>query len=336
MTNTMLVDVKNGILPTGETVAGIFKLIGVTQNEGTGGYHINVESETGPMKIDIPVGSGVVKPITVGTIKHNPVPTTLLTESQVANIISERFEVLELLVHGLPVTNIKSLVISGAAGIGKTYNVTDILEQAERKGQHWGLLGGKCSAFGLYEVLYEYRNEGSILVLDDVAVFENEDQLNILKKALDSTKKRIIDWRSGSKLLSDRGIPNTFEFKGKVVFLTNTDIFAEILRGTKKAPHLEAFVSRSCVLDLGIHDVRTILIHVRTVVRTKNMLVNMGLTYEQQEEVLQYLTDNRDELASLSLRTPITVGEFVKHYGDKWQVVANHTLLTAKPLNFID
>ena len=334
--STVLVEVKNGILDSGESIAGIFKLIDVVQPTPGAGFYIKVEGDNGPLKIEIPNGSGYVKKIEVGEIKRKSTPNTLLTETQVASIIAERFEVLDLLVEGLPFNNIKSLLISGAAGIGKTFNVTDILERAERKGQHWGLLGGKCSAFGLYEVLYEYRNEGSILVLDDVAVFEDENQLNILKKALDSTHKRVIDWRSGSKLLSDRGIPNSFEFKGKVIFLTNTDIYAEIARGTKKAPHLEAFVSRSCVLDLGIHDVRTILIHVRNVVRTKNMLVNLGLTHDQQEDVLQYLGENRDDLAALSLRTPLTIADFVLHNNDKWQILCNHTLLTSKPLVFAD
>jgi hypothetical protein len=330
-----LVDVKNG-LHLGLPINGVFKLIDVIENTGKGGFSIKVESGDGIILVDIPNGAGVVKPVSIGEIKRKTQPDMLLTELQVADIITERFEVLVALTEAMMFSDIKSLLISGAAGIGKTFHVTEILEAAERLGQHWGILGGRCTAFGLYEVLYEYRNEGSILVLDDVAVFEDENQINILKKALDSSKRRFIDWRSASKMLEERGIPQSFEFKGKVIFLTNTNIYAEIATGTKRAPHLEAFVSRSCVLDLGIHDVRTILIHVRNVVRSTGMLINIGLTHQQQEEIIQYLTEYRDELAALSLRTPLLIAEFVKHHPDRWRIMANHTLLTAKPLRFVD
>lgn len=331
-----LVDIKNGLYQ-GVPIAGIFKLIDVIENPNGGGYSVKVENaEDEEITVDIPNGVGVVKPVSVGEIKQKAQPDMLLTELQVSNIIAERFEVLVTLTEAMIYSDIKSLVISGAAGVGKTYHVTEILEEAEHQGQHWGILGGRCTAFGLYEVLYEYRNEGSILVLDDVAVFEDENQINILKKALDSTKKRYIDWRSASKLLDEKGIPNSFEFKGKVIFLTNTNIYAELDTGTKRAPHLEAFVSRSCVLDLGIHDVRTILIHVRNVIRSTGMLTKIGLTHQQQEEVIQYLTENRDELAKLSLRTPLLIAEFIKHHQTKWRIMANHTLLKTKPLRFID
>lgn len=239
---------------------------------------------------------------------------------------------MEMLIHNMITSRVNSLIITGAAGIGKTYNVEEILDYYERKqGQHYMTLGGKCTPFGLYEALWACRNAGSILVLDDVEVWDEEDSLNILKKALDTTRTRQIDWRSAGKNLEDKGIPDSFEFKGKVIFLTNVDAYKELARGTKRAPHLNALISRSILIDLGIHDVRTIFLHVKSVMRKTNMLVERGLTLAQQAEVLDWLGENVKELAALSLRTPLMVAEFVLTTPDKWQMMCRHTLLKGTP-----
>ncbi len=259
-----------------------------------------------------------------------------MTEAQVEKIIEERFETMDSLVRTMRDSKlVNSIIITGAAGIGKTYNITQYLDEMERShAQHWGSIGGKCSAFGLYEALFEFRNEGSILVMDDVDVFGEEDKLNILKNALDTSPKRVIDWRSASKQLDERGLPDSFEFKGKVVFLTNTNMHAEINAGTKRAPHMSALISRSVTLDLGIHCNKTILLHVRSVIRKSNMLVDNGVSYSQQEEIITWLEKNRDNLFALSLRTPLMISELMKSNLSTWQLDARNTMLKQKSLTY--
>ena len=280
------------------------------------GTEIKIESTTGFMNV-----------------LSNPVPK--MTEEEAEQLIGERFEVMESLIHAMIKSRLNSVIITGAAGIGKTYNVERILEEYERKsGQHWVEIGGRCSATGLYEALWSCRNEGSILVLDDVEVWGDDDSLNILKKALDTTKRRQIDWRTASKALDEKGIPNSFEFKGKVIFLTNVNAYKEISRGTKLAPHLNALISRSVLIDLAIHDVRTIFLHVRSVIRKSDMLVGRGITHEQQEEIIQWIAYHINDFPALSLRTPLMAAEYMLTMPDKWQMMAKHTLLKALPLNW--
>lgn len=331
-TQQQLVRISNGQLD-GKMINGVFEFVDY-KNEGFG-VEANVVISGKAQWVKI-IGSGKVEPVQIGSAVDVSMPAVeiagldgKLTEEQVEAIIVERFEVMDTLVKSLRVSDIKSLIITGAAGIGKTFNIEQYLEFVERtEGQHWGSVGGKCTAFGLYEALYEFRNEGSILVMDDVDVFEDETQINLLKKALDTSKRRVIDWRSASRQLDERGIPDSFEFKGKVIFLTNTNIYAEIARGTKRAPHLNALISRSVTLDLGIHCVKTILIHVRNVMRKSNMLVERGLTSWQQEQVIKWLEDNRDNLATLSLRTPLMIGEYIKTCSSSWETMCRHTMLT--------
>lgn len=330
-----IIRVVNGML-NGNKVTGNFEL--VSYKKDAQGIHVTVNTVSGVEVITIQPGVGRLEELPIGQVTTYSEPrnmNAMLTENEVAAIIEERFEVLEGLVDALLDSEMRSLLVTGAAGIGKTFLLEEMLERYERtKGQHWGIMGGNCSPFGLYETLYEFRNEGSVLVMDDVEVFDDKTKINIFKKALDTSKRRVIDWRSASKALEDRGLPETYEFKGKIVFLTNTNIYDEIARGTTLAVHLKALVSRSCVLDLGIHDVKTILLHVRNVVRKTDMLVKRGITAEQQEEVLLWLTQNQSNIAELSLRTPLYIGEYIKTNPHRWKTLCNHTLLRAVPLRF--
>lgn len=326
-----LVRLTNCLLD-GRTVSGVFEFLNF-KNEGFG---VEIEVIANGKKQWIKQGTfGKIDQVAVGATEDPNMPEIeiaglngKLTEDQVEAIIEERFEVMNTLTHSLRISDIKSVIITGAAGIGKTFNIEQYLEKVEREeGQHWGSIGGNCTNFGLYEVLYEYRNEGSILVMDDVDVFKEEVQINMLKKALDTGKRRVIDWRSASKVLDERGLPDSFEFKGKIIFLTNTNMYAEIAQGTKRSPHLNALISRSVTLDLGIHCTKTILIHVRNVIRKSNMLVERGLTPYQQEQAIKWLEDNRDNLAALSLRTPLMMGEYMKTDSKGWDTVCRHTML---------
>ena len=320
-----LIKISNG-MHNGVLLNGIFELLdagrdalGVWVDTTINGTPTRVRGRTTLTSMEV---------INVGS----PLPPAQLdveiNDEDLEKIIDEKFNMMVELVDTLRDSEINSLTIAGASGIGKTWNVEERLEEAELKfGQHWMTIGGSCSPFGLYEALYETRFKGSILVLDDVDVFSDESSLNIFKKALDTTKRRIIDWRSAAKVLEDRGIPESFEFKGKVIFLTNRNIIKEINRGSKLSEHLTAVITRGSFLDLGIHDKRAIMIYVRSVIRKKNYLVSRGLTTEQQETAIKWLEDNQNQLIKLSLRTPLMLAEYMKYDYRTWEIKAQHTLL---------
>ena len=78
------------------------------------------------------------------------------------------------------------------------------------------------SAIGLYQKLFKFSNPGNILVLDDCdSILFDDIALNILKAALDSSKKRYISWNTESRVLANEGVPDRFEFRGSVIMITN-------------------------------------------------------------------------------------------------------------------
>lgn len=123
------------------------------------------------------------------------------------------------------------LIICGAPGIGKTYRVMQQLEAAGyRDGRNLEIIKGKATARQLYLSLYNYKQKGNILVIDDADALVGpkapEDCINILKAALDSNSTpegRKISYRVTGNIYDDDGIeiPKTCYYKGGVIVITN-------------------------------------------------------------------------------------------------------------------
>lgn len=123
------------------------------------------------------------------------------------------------------------LIICGAPGIGKTYRVMQQLEAAGyRDGRNLEVIKGKATARQLYLSLYNYKQKGNILVIDDADALVGpkapEDCINILKAALDSNSTpegRKISYRVTGNIYDDDGIeiPKTCYYKGGVIVITN-------------------------------------------------------------------------------------------------------------------
>ncbi|UOX40370.1 hypothetical protein UGMREWDR_CDS0050 [Aeromonas phage GomatiRiver_11] len=249
------------------------------------------------------------------------------SDDEMRSRIAKRFTVMDKMANGLIKGTIRSLIISGAPGIGKTFSLEKKLKAADENCEiDFSSIKGKCSPIGLYIHLWEHRDEESVVLLDDVDVFSNEDTLNVLKAALDTGEERVVSWGTASNYLAERDIPNQFEFKGSIVFITNTDIDAEVARGSKMAPHLDALQSRSIYLDLGVHTSREIMCRVEDVVTTTTMLQDRGLSDARTADALYWMKENVDRLRSVSLRTALYLADFMNTDED-WVDVAEVTLL---------
>lgn len=252
---------------------------------------------------------------------------TVLSDTEIKNKIRKRFEVMEKMGKGIISGVIRSLIISGAPGIGKTYSLEKQLKRAESRGDiQFDMVKGKISAIGLYMKLYENRESDCVTVLDDIDVFSDEDVLNILKAALDTGEERWISWGTASSWLEDKDIPNTFLFEGSVIFITNMNVDKELEKSSKLTPHLDALVSRSIYLDLGVHSNRDIMIRVEDVIANTDMLIDKGLTAFEETELVQWMKDNVDRLRNVSLRTALFIADFIKTDSD-WKEIAEVTLI---------
>lgn len=252
-----------------------------------------------------------------------------IDEKTLSKNIAQRFNVLETLIDGAINRNIRAMIISGAPGIGKTFIVDKKLREAiEKRGLNVSQLTGSATTIGLYLTLYDHRNRGDILVLDDLdSIFQDQEALNLLKGALDTGRTRTLSWMSASKYLRENDIPNSFEFEGTVIFISNLDFDSQIERGSKLAPHLAALVNRCVYLDLGIHGHNEIMIRIKQVIRDTNILKELGLNEKYTNEIINWMEKNSTNLRSLSIRTIIQLANFVRTNPLMWREIAEITMV---------
>jgi DNA-binding NarL/FixJ family response regulator len=163
-------------------------------------------------------------------------------------------------------------------------------------------------------------------VFDDCdSVLLDDLSLNILKAALDTSKKRTIHWNTDSRLLRSEGVPNSFEFKGGAIFITNIN-FANI-KSKKLQDHLMALESRCHYIDLTIHTEREKMLRIRQIV-ADGMLAEYEFTAEQEAELIAFVDENKKRLRELSLRTVLKMADLMRSFPNgKWMRVAQISLM---------
>jgi hypothetical protein len=103
---------------------------------------------------------------------------------------------------------------------------------------------GRSTAAGMFITLYQ--NSDKVIVFDDCdSIFKDADAVNMLKAALDSYDTRKISYLTSKPLKDEMGdpIPTSFEFTGKVIFISNIS----------QSAMDEAIKSRSFVSDISMN-----------------------------------------------------------------------------------
>jgi hypothetical protein len=238
------------------------------------------------------------------------------SDSQILSDLKDRF-------------NIRAVTVTGAPGVGKTYTVEQILEHfKEKQNTQFEIVKGALSAVNLYKLAYRNRKAGNVIVLDDAdSIFNDEDALNLLKVLCDSSDVRKVSWMKESNALKEEDIPQSFEFAGAMIFISNLDFQKFVDEGKNKyAKHFEAIMSRSMYLDLRLHTRDELGVWIEHVATAGNIFRREGLTETQGKAVLSFLKTNRDTLRELSLRTLIKAAQLVKSHKE-WEKMAT-VLLT--------
>lgn len=256
------------------------------------------------------------------------------TDEEAMDRIAYRFQILEQMSKACIQGDIKGLIVSGPPGVGKSFGVEKQLEKnsildiiAENK-LRYEVVKGAMTALGLYAKLYEYSDPTNVLVFDDCdSIFFDDLALNILKAALDSSKNRKICWNSDSRLLKSEGIPNSFIFKGSVIFITNLK-FANV-RSKKLQDHLEALESRCHFLDLTIDTERDKILRVRQVHRDSPGGLFESYRFDNNEDqlVLDFMEQNQKKLREISIRMALKLADLIKVNPKDWENLAANTCM---------
>lgn len=239
--------------------------------------------------------------------------------------INERFGFVADMVNMLAKGDQASVVVTGPGGLGKSFTVTqalgdagmvdvtlleefDVGDKINTKGS-FRVIKGYSTPKGLYRTLYE--NKDGVVVFDDCdSVLKDPVSLNLLKGALDSYSRRVISWRADMR---DDDLPQSFEFKGRVVFISNLPSQAMD----------QAIITRSMAVDLSMTELQKID-------RMRFLLSQKGFMPEydskHKADALDLIDSLKDKVKELSLRTLIQVTKIRKAAGAKWKDLAEYTI----------
>jgi hypothetical protein len=260
-------------------------------------------------------------------------PISKESDAEIIERMRERFDILEDMTRAVKKGEVRAMIVSGAPGVGKSFGVEKVLAPHallsdianDTKLKKFEIVKGAMSAIGLYKKLYEYSDKKCILVFDDCdSVLLDDIALNILKAALDTSKKRTISWNTDSRSLIAEGVPNSFEYKGGAIFITNIN-FANI-KSKKLQDHLAALESRCHYIDLTIHTERDKMLRIKQIVGD-GMLKDYEFSTAQEAELVEFIDVNKKRLRELSLRTVLKAADLIKSFPSKWQRVAEVSLM---------
>jgi hypothetical protein len=255
------------------------------------------------------------------------------TDEETIERLRERFEMLKDMTRAAKKGDVRAMIVTGPPGVGKSHGVEEVLGKhdliadiaGDSRLKKYEVVKGAMSAIGLYAKLYQYADKDNVLVFDDCdSVLMDDLSLNILKAALDSKKSRRIHWNTDSRLLRQEGIPDSFEFKGSAIFITN--IKFENVKSKKLRDHLEALESRCHYIDLTIDTEREKMLRIKQIV-ADGMLDSYKFDEDTHEEIVDFIDINKKRLRELSLRTVLKVADLAKAFPSKWEAMAENTVM---------
>ena len=254
------------------------------------------------------------------------------TDDQIREKLSDRFSVLSELTDNAVQGDIRSLIVSGPPGLGKSFTVEQALKKWDPEQLNHTIIKGYVKATGLYRTLYQFRQKNKVIVFDDAdSIFFDDTALNMLKTVCDTTERRTVSYLADYNMVDGDSadlIPRSFDFDGTIVFITNMDFDRLIDGGSKIAPHLEAMISRSHYLDLEMKSRRDYISRIEQVV-DQGLLSSRGLSDREVKDTMDFIYKNQSNLRELSLRMAIKIGD-LRMKKPNWEKVCRMTLLRAR------
>ena len=258
--------------------------------------------------------------------------TVAETDEEAIVRIRERFEILHEMTKAATNGDIRAMIVSGPPGVGKSFGVEQEIEKATLLDQIAGrrlraeVVKGSATPIGLYQTLYKYSDANCVLVFDDCdSILLDDVSLNLLKGALDSGKKRKISWLSESSTLRREGIPDSFNFNGSVIFITNLKF--DGMKSQKLRDHLDALQSRCHYLDLTLDTMRDKMLRIRQIAADGELFADYDFDAIAQGEIIDFMDTNKNKLREMSLRMALKIADLRKSFPNNWTAMARTTCM---------
>jgi hypothetical protein len=209
----------------------------------------------------------------------------------------------------------RGFLLVGDPGLGKSFNVPQCVdpEITEYAPSH-------NSPLGFYD--FVHSNSTKLIIIDDSANGFRDAKIQAFIKAMlwanPVTKKYTVAWRSTSSALESRGLPEEFDFEGKLIFIAN-----EIPNNV----HARAIESRMLTyrFDLTFEERKVLL----SIVAERNGFD--PLTKDQIQEIVTFLNQRANpSCRNFDLRLLSKAAGLFKQFPGDWELAVGN-LIEADP-----
>jgi hypothetical protein len=332
--------IKSGMYRTQSANGKVFALVEQYKKTAKGGYVTVANGDTFPgfpdeirIKVDGPGDYEFVTGTDAVVAVSAEIAPTQTDDERIAEI-AERFDILTDMTKAAISGDIRAMIVSGPPGVGKSFSVEREVEKACLFDQVAGkklraeVVKGSATPIGLYQTLYKYSDANCMVVFDDCdSILVDDVSLNLLKGALDSGKKRKISWLAESSTLRREGIPDSFEFRGSVIFITNLKF--DNMKSQKLRDHLEALQSRCHYLDLTLDTMRDKILRIKQIAKAGELFEGYDFDECVQDEIVEFMDVNKNKLREMSLRMATKIADLRKSFPLRWKALAQSTCMKA-------
>lgn len=223
-----------------------------------------------------------------------------------------------------PNSAINGIIVSGDAGVGKTYTIKRALKDTNHQQNVEYIKGTKITAAALYVKLYLNRAAHRIIVLDDCDLIHHHEKnliVPMLLGAVDLGKNRSVGWETTRKnaLMEEFNVPHTFEFNGNVIWITN-DRKEQIGKAVKQWKN--AIMSRFNFAECNFTDEQKFMYTMHLIENCDMLGKNCeefigGYPAEIINEAADYMSANYRQLVEVTPRQAIKIADIMHHNHDE-------------------
>ena len=265
-------------------------------------------------------------------LKHfNPIVSDVIDQFDTVELMTRVFTD----AHNQSAT--RGLLISGDAGMGKTYFAMKGLYSSVDPSNIEYIKGSSITAAALYIKLYNCREAGKVLVLDDVDIIhkgpaELNAILDLLKGATEmTTDDRTLSWERASlnTRMKEENVPTSFVFNGSIVWITN-DTIADIEKRCKG--HWPALSSRMTQVLVRLDEHQKLqytlyLLTEQSMLGTNCNTRDGGYSEEIIDNVIDYVRMRWQSLREVTPRMVAKIADLMFIYPQQWEVIVENSMI---------
>jgi hypothetical protein len=236
-----------------------------------------------------------------------------------------------------PEAAMRGVLVSGDAGFGKTHYTKLGLHTIEDINNVDYVKGSSITAAAMFCKLYQSKDIGQVLVLDDVDIIhkapaERNTILDMFKAATEPTiEDRTIEWGRASinQLMKENDIPSKFIFKGSIVWITNEPIEAI---ADKAKTHWNAISSRFRQIPVWLNEQEKLMYTLHLIEDVDILGPNCnaktgGYSADIIKKTTEYIRKNWKYMNDVSPRISISIADTIENFPNEWETYCEYQFI---------